>query len=769
MKIPIPLTGGVNLLTDPRRIRDDEVAWSKNLVPVRSGVLSTRPALSVMANSADAATPDVILPIPYAGDRLLHLFWTGTHMTADLLSLQSGTGLTTLANFGSERFPWTFQFGNNLYVCTGPNADYMYPAGGSGHGTTGSFLLVQQTLAAPGTSAAFATFQGNNNDGIRPRVGCAYRQRVCWGNLGGAYKRYVIMSNNYKPDVIGDDCISANGRAFELAGGANGDEIVAMQEIMLTAIGSPVQSALLVLMRFGAYIITGQLDQFGGGGVNDMVVSRISFDTGCVSPWSVATSPYGLFWVGPDDIWFFAIGQVPTRVGTKLRPAILRLPPFEQARRTQAIYYDGFLRVGLPSEGQALDDTSPGGNPANMYFGDEWWLDLRPAGDGRSVPQSADEARWWGPQQFWANDTHGFVNLPVVATPRWWKDRTSGHEQLFGITVGYGGASYVSLGAQAERDDLSTPPFVSGPATNQVTTPDQNVYRETGSEVLVDLYCKEYDFGQPPLLKGYQSLYLTAWTSRGTRIQADILSGDGAPLSSLSKDVSDLSQSDFVLDRDALDGSSAGLSRTMQAISLYSSPTVRPIGQTIQPRIYTQSGFLIDSTNDELIIGTVGHNQLSFAIPHGIYATLSAIAAAIAASAGTSLTTGVTTSWAGFNSVDPDTLDPGMEGNLLLGPSGSVPVGTWGFKEVNSDGLNLALYFQTDAASTGTHSTAAQKAKTRALMGLFGFDTSATIEYTGPGDGTGAVNAAGPVFQTAAPIIEITGLELNANVIPRSP
>src|SRR4051812_38382953 len=49
-----PLGGlmGVNLLKDPSAISDDEVAWAQNVVPTKSGMLSTRMGTQVIETNA---------------------------------------------------------------------------------------------------------------------------------------------------------------------------------------------------------------------------------------------------------------------------------------------------------------------------------------------------------------------------------------------------------------------------------------------------------------------------------------------------------------------------------------------------------------------------------------------------------------------------------------------------------------------------------------------------------------------------------------------
>jgi hypothetical protein len=230
MSVEIPLTGGVNLLDDPRRIRDDEVAWAKNLVPIKPGVLSSRPALQFIpgrnGSAIGAAVPFTAiagLPFPISGFAATQ---QPTSPGTNLLVSSSGGDTLAQATIAACTNPWMFSFGSVLYVLPGPNSTSV-----SASAAKSSYVTVDQyagpvysdTTVSAGNGARITkvNFAGANQD-VYPKVGAAYRQRVAWANFGGTYSRYVVLSDNYKPNTVGDNVLAANGRAFELAGGAPG-------------------------------------------------------------------------------------------------------------------------------------------------------------------------------------------------------------------------------------------------------------------------------------------------------------------------------------------------------------------------------------------------------------------------------------------------------------------------------------------------------------------------------------------------------------------
>lgn len=62
-RVKVPFSGGVNLFVDPASIRDDQVVLAKNLVPVKPGILGTRPALQWVANILSSPGSDPFIPI----------------------------------------------------------------------------------------------------------------------------------------------------------------------------------------------------------------------------------------------------------------------------------------------------------------------------------------------------------------------------------------------------------------------------------------------------------------------------------------------------------------------------------------------------------------------------------------------------------------------------------------------------------------------------------------------------------------------------------
>jgi hypothetical protein len=152
---------------------------------------------------------------------------------------------------------------------------------------------------------------------------------------------------------------------------------------MLSGVGSPAESALLVLKENSAYLLTGEPDQTTGGAA-DLVVNKMTVAAGCVSQTSVVRTPYGIVWAGPSDVWLFHSGALPVSIGKKISP-VLASSPAATRYKWHAEYFGGFYRLALMTPGQGPDDDAP--------CGEQWWLDMR-----EGAPETWIDARWYGPQ-----------------------------------------------------------------------------------------------------------------------------------------------------------------------------------------------------------------------------------------------------------------------------------------------------------------------------------------------------------------------------------
>jgi hypothetical protein len=205
---------------------------------------------------------------------------------------------------------------------------------------------------------------------IRNRVLYYRGPNVFWSDVGDPLQIW--------PNALQDGFINITGE--------NQEAITAVAELSTTADGSPMQSVAAIWTRTHCYLLLGEpaesIDDITETGIlGSMQINRLNIECGCVSQATVTRTPYGSFWVGQDDVWFMPMGSLPIRVGTNIRPAIRSVPP-ALAYRICAEYENGFYRIALP--GAELDGTSP--------LEEIWSLDLN-----NGVPQSSEQAAWWGP------------------------------------------------------------------------------------------------------------------------------------------------------------------------------------------------------------------------------------------------------------------------------------------------------------------------------------------------------------------------------------
>lgn len=398
--IPVPFLGGVNLQDDVRSLKQGQVAYAKNLFPAISGKLSKRPGAQKAELSTAQITggadfrPPVKLIFPSFGTGFLAVL-NASNKTADSAQLLTSVGQDTydLDCTLSQR-PSYVEFNDKGYVFAGRTA-----------GAPG-FVLTKNPADADGYTISSFAFAGSGNESIRPEGACLYRSRfVYW------FDNYLLFSDRFQPDVVGDNATAANGRAV-LIGSADGDRIIACVDIMLTSIGSPAQSALLVLKEKSMYLITGEPNQTTDTDQMflDLVINRSSIDAGCISPDTVARTPYGVVWCGPDDVWIFSGGSVPQRLGYNIKPALKDSNPADRIWCYGA-YADDVYKLGVkPATGRTLqldagdpDFASYNGQTMNdIVCTEEYWLDLR-----NGPPPAPEAAQWWGPQVFNIFETMG--------------------------------------------------------------------------------------------------------------------------------------------------------------------------------------------------------------------------------------------------------------------------------------------------------------------------------------------------------------------------
>ncbi len=199
---------------------------------------------------------------------------------------------------------------------------------------------------------------------------------------------------------------------------------MAMQEVTLASMGSQIDSALMLLTNRTCVFVTGEILQTSFTGAEDpngllgtYKETRINYECGCVSADTLQKTPYGWIWASGDDVWMLE-GNMPVRIGTNIRPALLACPA-NSRKKWSAAYADGVYMLQLVTQ-QTTVGIAPD-TQVTGYLHEYWVLDLR---DG--PPRQAEEARWYGPmvmEEFDAvgpllseRDTDGNQRIMALAT-----------------------------------------------------------------------------------------------------------------------------------------------------------------------------------------------------------------------------------------------------------------------------------------------------------------------------------------------------------------
>lgn len=498
--------GGVNLLEDPKSIGDGELVRAKNVYPVIPGVVSSRKGTQIGAGLVEGTVGNEWMQYPLAPP--IHYVKSPATIGGDAIVISRGVqsvsaysntavrvvdfaSQTTLvsADMGvvTKRRPGNYFYDGKFYVF-------------AGYGASSSGKIVQNTTGTPEVK----DFTFINSPGVKPALAAQYRDRFVYGNFGPGYEHTIVFSDRFTRDTLPTNVLATNGRNFVI-GSSDDGELVALVPVMLTAVGSPAQQGLLILHEYAAHLLTGEPNDSTDATApltGDVIIARISFNCGCASAESVVQTPYGVIWASHDDVWLFSAGQVPVRIGSKIRPALLQTPA---ALRYlwHATYFDGSYRLAVMSESQGANDDSP--------CGDQWWLDLR---DG--APSNHQVAVWWGPQQYLVAGSWGTVtDIDVVeqGTRTMVIDNRPGMEPvLYGVNSTTGGLFPLTYDADVVRD-----------CENDIE-PEllQN------SEITIEIVTKDYDYGDAEVDKIWNGLELSVWASYAEQLTVAALLDGGA-------------------------------------------------------------------------------------------------------------------------------------------------------------------------------------------------------------------------------------------------
>jgi hypothetical protein len=372
------MTGGVNLHADPTQIRDDQLAYAKNLVPVRPGVIGSRPC---MQWAREAMQPNLgfgsmcVLRAMFSpiGPELSIVYWDigNNELRFNLFDDSVARNDSKRIVIANNCVPVSMvQWDGDTYVFTGET-----------RGARAAFASNSDGFVVEAINWSDA---GNEN--FKPTGAAVIRDRmVYWGYGDG---REVMFADRGKPLQIGANAV-ASGRSIPVALIAQ-SPITHCQELVTSNTGSPNQSVVAVWTTDSMYMLLGEpAESFDPGAViGSLQQNLLPVNAGCVSGATVASTPYGTIWAGPDDVWFMPFGSTPIRIGTNIRPALLETPP-NLRWKWHGVYDPNTSQYRLAIFGPGAGPTEISGC-THHYI-----LDM-----SQSPPRDADSAVWWGPQVY---------------------------------------------------------------------------------------------------------------------------------------------------------------------------------------------------------------------------------------------------------------------------------------------------------------------------------------------------------------------------------
>lgn len=587
--------GGVNLLTDELRLRDDEATKLKNLYPNMGGKLEKRkgPAYHTWINDDFfGVNPEDHIPLlfevpPYSINSYITVMYDTSSNNNRIVINNNVVGPSIVSyTRPADAFPAMLTFGNYTLISAGA---------GLGAGSDSAIWVVYRDVntdrlvfspnpapggAVPPDGPVFTDASGKR---FAPSVMAKYRRRVVYGGFEAPYENIIIFSDNGTYLTVdeapntGTVMLDTSSRTIVVPG-VKGDRITALVELASSSVNTVRESQLFILTENSASVLSGEPIETTEIITKPLPFSimQIQHECGCVGQNTVVRTPAGLLWANWNDVWAVSWGGQPRRVGTKIRPALMKGQP-DFRHRWHAVYdhATGSYRLAVPSEGQ---DEGPA-----VPLGDQWWLDVR-----NGLPQGADDARWFGPQQYRTacevavSGVQGTYTMKSVERrgefPRVLAPYMVAHPDSMNLRS----LCYAAMDAQTQYDSCK-PAYRPSDAAFL-----DNAYEEKDNEIAYEIVSKRFDLGDIASDKVYEGVELGMWANDIAAVGAEVLVDGGRQV---DEEYVVVPQRGFVSDVDIVD--TARLTHEYQSIAVNTDPNERYTGKTFQLRIFDKPGVAI--------------------------------------------------------------------------------------------------------------------------------------------------------------------------------
>lgn len=514
---------GVNLLQSRRLIADEELRWARNVYPNDRGFIETRPRMKVVTQGIALYPPDYpdlgLYGEPYCKffefededgkRRVVFVGWINTvsdftpqyKLALCVTQWDPITGFSAQAHIyvpkavrvgGPYTWPVTgFVYENALYIAAG------YDPGAPLLKITGKYLD-DEDVAAENVAGTWSRLQ---DAGIAPTLVEDYRGVLAVAGLPGENANNLFFTDPIDKTVAGTNDGLRTLNAPVMIGVDTGDPIVALATTPVWGGAKAVEPYLVVFKRNSVWAVYGTPPaSTDADPPPDFTVVPLLHQEGCISPNAVTLTPFGLAWCSGRNVWLLPGAGGPTPIGNKIAPHLIKLPQTMNAAWN--LIYDSAnrrLQMGVHNPGNETWGTQV------IRQGEQWWADLR---------ENPESPQWWGPMDapvigYFHSVKAGSLTFGVA--PIKWVEAPS-------IIEGQS-ATHVSSGPS--RTDLITyKTFTMDEDNLNFKDMWQNTYSTQW-----DIRFKEFDFGDPFLLKIFESIEVEASPS----IDWDYLAAGAVP------------------------------------------------------------------------------------------------------------------------------------------------------------------------------------------------------------------------------------------------